>query len=252
MIYNGSTVITGTKIGDKTYVLHTGPAKSANALAMAARNPTMTELHRSLGHTGGDRIKQLLQNLGFRAPVNDTIECEFCPAGQAKRSSHPRKGVRAEEAGHIHVDLSGIINKVSLNGYQYYMLCKDEFTDFDLVYFCRSKTEVPSLLAKMVVDFESYSNTPVKSIKSDNGSEFVNKMTELLFAKEKVKHETSAPFCSQQNGRIEREMQSIQNMARTMLNASKLPEELWPEAVATAVYLKNRLPNSHNKCGQHK
>lgn len=100
--------------------------------------------------------------------------------------------------------------------------------------------------ALITIDPTDRNQSTIKSIHSDNGSEFKNSVTELLFAKEKVQHETSAPFCPQQNGRIEREIQSVQNMARTTLKASNLPVELWPEAVATPLYLKNRLPNAHS------
>lgn len=124
------------------------------------------------------------------------------------------------------------------------MLCKDKLTDFTLVYPCKSKLEVPTKLAELLVNFESLAGTRVKTIYTDNGSEFVNQVNDLLFLKNNVKHVTLAPFCPQQNWRIEREMQTINGTARTILNASKLPKELWPEAVGMAVFLKNRLPNS--------
>ncbi|CAG7709420.1 unnamed protein product, partial [Allacma fusca] len=46
------------------------------------------------------------------------------------------------------------------------------------------------------------------------------------------------------NGKIERDIRTIKDNARTMLLASQLPEYLWAEAVATAIYVKNRLLDS--------
>lgn len=239
-------VATGARLSEKLYLMRFREL-TANATntdhALAALEKTMRAYHRELGHASVDRIKKLLADLEIKIP-NDVVECEACPPGKGHRTTHPSIGARATEPGHLHVDLSGKINKQSLKGYNYYMLCKDELTGFVVTYFCKTKGEVPALLQKLLVDFESIAKTPVRSIQSDQGSEFVNQVTKLLFAKEHVSHRLSATYCPQQNGRIEREMQTITNMARTMLIASKLPIELWPEAVATAVYIKNRLPTN--------
>lgn len=247
MTFKGKLVASGVKLNEKLYLMRIRVRKNDSDLALAATAPkSITDYHKRLGHVGIDRIRQLLTQLQIKLPSDQEIDCEDCPGGKGKHASHPLKGQAASEPGHLHVDLSGVVNKASIKGCRYYMLCKDEFTDFVFLYTCKSKSEVPSLLAQLLIDFEALTNTPVRTIQTDNGSEFVNRVNELLFLKNNVKHLTSAPFCPQQNGRIEREMQTITNMARTLLNASKLPKELWPEALATAVYLKNRLPNSRS------
>ncbi|XP_035713879.1 uncharacterized protein LOC118438167 [Folsomia candida] len=43
------------------------------------------------------------------------------------------------------------------------------------------------------------------------------------------------------NGRSEREIRTLKDCARTILLAAKLPESLWAEAVATTVYVHNRI-----------
>jgi len=103
------------------------------------------------------------------------------------------------------------------------------------------RAEVPNFLEKLVVEFEHQSGEQVKEIMSDNGSEFVNQATRSMFLKERIVHDTSAPYTAQQNGRIEREMRTINTMARTMLVGKNLPEKLEIEALNMAVYLKNRL-----------
>lgn len=243
MTYNGKIVTSGTRFGDKLYLMkiRTRPIASGIALPVAATE-TMNQYHRRLGHVGGARIQQLLSQLGIKQPADKKIDCPDCPGGRGHHSSHPPRSSTCEEPGHVHIDLSGIVNKESLKGYRYYMLCKDELSEFVIVYYCRLKSEVPKLLANLIVDLEAISGEPLRSITTDCGSEFVNEINKLLFLKNKIRHYTSAPFCPQQNGRIEREMQSINTMARTMLNASKLRKDLWSEAVATAVYIKNRLP----------
>lgn len=60
---------------------------------------------------------------------------------------------------------------------------------------------------------------------------------------EHVCHVTSAVYTPQQDGIIEREIQSVTQMARTMLLSSTLPATLWDEAIKTACFIRNRLPN---------
>jgi len=49
-------------------------------------------------------------------------------------------------------------------------------------------------------------------------------------------------YTPEQNGRTERDNQTINDSARAMLIAKKLDERLWAETVRTAVYLLNRTP----------
>jgi len=93
-----------------------------------------------------------------------------------------------------------------------------------------------------MIDSERISGSQISEIHSDDGSEFRNQAVNLLRMKEKIMQETCAPGCPQQNGYIEREMQTIMQATCTILRASKHPLTLWKEAVGTAVYLKNRLP----------
>jgi len=50
----------------------------------------------------------------------------------------------------------------------------------------------------------------------------------------------SAPRTPQQNGVVERKNRSLEELARTMLNESKLPKYFWADAVYTAAYVLNK------------
>ncbi|XP_019157429.1 PREDICTED: uncharacterized protein LOC109153996 [Ipomoea nil] len=63
-----------------------------------------------------------------------------------------------------------------------------------------------------------------------------------------ITHEYSALKTLQQNGVVERKNRTIQEMARVLLNAKRLPQKFWAEAVNTACYTINRvylLPGTH-------
>jgi hypothetical protein len=50
------------------------------------------------------------------------------------------------------------------------------------------------------------------------------------------------PYTPQQNGVVERRNQTVVGTARSMMKSKRLPGIFWAEAVATAVYVLNRLP----------
>ncbi|GJY94799.1 zinc finger, CCHC-type containing protein [Tanacetum coccineum] len=60
-------------------------------------------------------------------------------------------------------------------------------------------------------------------------------------------HETTAPYTPQQNGVAERKNRALKEMVNSMLSYSSLSEGFWGEAMLTACYLLNRVPNKRNK-----
>jgi hypothetical protein len=81
----------------------------------------------------------------------------------------------------------------------------------------------------------------IKKIRSDNGTEFKNSQIEEFLKEEGIKHEFSSPYRPQQNGVVERKNRILLDMARTMLDEYKIPDQFWAEAINTACYSINRL-----------
>ncbi|GJU22394.1 putative ribonuclease H-like domain-containing protein [Tanacetum coccineum] len=81
---------------------------------------------------------------------------------------------------------------------------------------------------------------PVRRIRTDNGTEFVNQTLRAYYEKVGIYHETSVARSPQQNGVVERRNHTLIKAARTMLIYAKAPLFLWAEAVATACYTQNR------------
>jgi len=80
----------------------------------------------------------------------------------------------------------------------------------------------------------------VKYIRSDHGGEFQNAKFERFCEKHGISHSFSAPRTPQQNGVVKRKNRSLEELARTMLNESKLPKYFWADVVYTATYVLNR------------
>nr|GEU44661.1 hypothetical protein [Tanacetum cinerariifolium] len=81
---------------------------------------------------------------------------------------------------------------------------------------------------------------PVITVRTDRGTEFLNKTLNAFFKEEGIEHQTSTARRPEQNGVVERRNRTLVEAARTMLSASQLPLFFWAEAIATACYTQNR------------
>ncbi|GJR53369.1 retrovirus-related pol polyprotein from transposon TNT 1-94 [Tanacetum coccineum] len=97
------------------------------------------------------------------------------------------------------------------------------------------------------------SSSPVISVRTDRGTEFLNKTLNAFFKEEGIEHQTSTPRTPEQNGVVERRNRTLVEAARMMLSASKLPLFFWAEAIATACYTQNRsiIIPAHEKMAYH-
>ena len=248
---NDAVVAIGEKFDDNLYILNIeSNIKMGNCL-LIQKSRSLTEWHKALGHASKERIETLANESQGDIVIQgkeSTIQCEDCPEGKGKCNPHPRVYQRASKIGEkVSVDLSGKVSDESLLGYNYYLVSKDDYSEYCHVYPVRDKSAVVLCIEKLIVEFEHDSDCSIRTLCSDNGSEFVNRNTELLLLRERIIHETASAYTPQQNARIEREIGSITNMARTLLLASQLPVQLWPEAIESAVYIRNRLPTKHSK-----
>ena len=80
----------------------------------------------------------------------------------------------------------------------------------------------------------------IKGLRSENGDEFTSNQFDEFCEEHGINRHFLATRTPQQNGVVERMNKSIQEMARTMLNESKLPYIFWREAVYIAVNILNR------------
>nr|GFC99323.1 putative ribonuclease H-like domain-containing protein [Tanacetum cinerariifolium] len=81
---------------------------------------------------------------------------------------------------------------------------------------------------------------PVRRIRTDNGTEFVNQTLRDYYEEVGISHETSVARSSQQNRVIDRRNRTLIEAAPTMLIYAQAPLFLWAEAMATACFTQNR------------
>ncbi|GJR61738.1 retrovirus-related pol polyprotein from transposon TNT 1-94 [Tanacetum coccineum] len=146
-------------------------------------------------------------------------------------------------------ELQAINGKIVYSG-----VCFDiGFSRYTWTLFLRSKDETPEVLKDFLTMIQRNLQAQVITVRTDRGTEFLNKTLHAYFKEEGIEHQTSTPRTPEQNGVVERRNRTLVEAARTMLSASKLPLSFWAEAVATACYTQNRsiIISTHGKTAYH-
>ncbi|GJX19453.1 retrovirus-related pol polyprotein from transposon TNT 1-94 [Tanacetum coccineum] len=129
---------------------------------------------------------------------------------------------------------------LSINGKKYILVIVDDYSRFTWVKFLRSKDETPTFVINLLKQLQVGLNKTVQFVRTDNGTEFVNKDLTDYYENVGITHEKTVLRTPQQNCVVERRNRTLVEADRTMLIFSKALLFLWAEAVATACYTQNR------------
>ena len=80
----------------------------------------------------------------------------------------------------------------------------------------------------------------LKAIRSDRGGDFSSREFKEFCDKHGIKREYTIPRLPQQNGVVERQNRSVQQMARSMMNERNIAQTYWEEAIHTIVHILNK------------
>ena len=204
--------------------------------------------HHRYGHLGEKSLHNLargnlVEEFDYNAS-NDISFCESCVKGKYQRSQFPTSSEKKKSKllELIHNDVCGKLSSKSLGGAEYFVTCIDDKTRYVWVYVINRKSDVFKRFCEWKLEVEKSLGRSVKIFCTDNGGEFTSGKLENYLKKEGIKHELTIPKCPEQNGVAERFNRTLVEMVRSMLADSELPKSFWAEALATAVYLRNRSP----------
>ncbi|GJZ08227.1 retrovirus-related pol polyprotein from transposon TNT 1-94 [Tanacetum coccineum] len=256
----GNDLLTGNR-GTDLYTISLQETTSSTPICLMAKaSPTQAWLwHRRLSHLNFDYInllskKDVVIGLPKLKYVKDQL-CSSCEVSKAKRSSFKSKTVPSSKGrlNLLHMDLCGPMRVASINGKKYILVIVDDYSRYTWTLFLRSKDETPEVLKDFLTMIQRNLQAPVISVRTDRGTEFLNKTLNAFFKEEGIEHQTSTPRTPEQNGVVERRNRTLVEAARTMLSASKLPLFFWAEAIATACYTQNRsiIIPTHEKTAYH-
>ncbi|GJT26312.1 putative ribonuclease H-like domain-containing protein, partial [Tanacetum coccineum] len=231
------------------------PKESLTCLIAKATLDESMLWHRRLGHINFKNINKLVKDNLVRGLPTKCFEndqtCVACLKGKQHRASCKSKVLNpiTKPLFMLHMDLFGPTFVSSLMHKKYCLVVTDDYSRFTWVFFLTTKDETSEILKNFIKEIENLVDKKVKIIRSDNGTEFKNKVMDDFCREKGIKREYSVARTPQQNGVAERRNRTLIEAARTMLADSKLPTTFWAEAVSTACYVQNRVlvVKPHNK-----
>nr|GEV78371.1 hypothetical protein [Tanacetum cinerariifolium] len=168
--------------------------------------------------------------------------CSACPMDKSTKKSHKTKSedTNQEKLYLLHMNLCGPMHVESVNGKKYILVIVDDYSRFTWVKFLRSKDEASDFIIKFLKMIQVRLKVSVCRIRTDNGTEFVNKTLREYYEEVGISHETSVARSLQQNSVVERLNRTLIEAAHTMLIYSQALLFLWAEDMATTFYTQNR------------
>nr|GEZ48429.1 putative ribonuclease H-like domain-containing protein [Tanacetum cinerariifolium] len=202
--------------------------------------------HRRLSHLNFGAINHLARQGLVRGIPKLKFEkdhlCSACAMGKSTKKTHKPKSedTNQEKLYLLHMDLCGPMRVESINGKKYILVIVDDYSRFTWVKFLRSKDETSNFIIKFLKMIQVRLKVPVRRIRTDNGTEFVNQTLRDYYEAVGISHETSVARSPQQNRVVERRNRTLIEATQTMLINAQALLFLWAEAVATACFTQNR------------
>nr|GFC07450.1 putative ribonuclease H-like domain-containing protein [Tanacetum cinerariifolium] len=144
--------------------------------------------------------------------------CSACAMGKSTKKTHKPKSkdTNQEKLYLPHMDLCGPMRVERVNGKKYILVIMDDYSRFTWVKFLRSKDETLDFIIKFLKMIQVRLNVPVRRIRTDNGTEFVNQRLHDYYEEVGISHETSVTRSSQQNEVVERRNRTLIEAACTI------------------------------------
>ncbi|KAF5378035.1 hypothetical protein D9757_011525 [Collybiopsis confluens] len=210
---------------------------------------TWKDWHRTFGHINAKSVKLLHDKgmvTGMTVDPDSPLEfsCEACIRAKQNVQSFPPEAERKyTEIGEMtFTDVWGPARVNGINRERYYVSFTDGATRRTVIYFMKQKLEVEEKIKAYVEYIKTQTGKRCKAFRFDNGGEYISAEVKRYLSGKGIHSEYTAAYSPQQNGVAERLNRTLIEHARAMLAEHDLPLFLWPEAVAYAVYLKNRSP----------
>ncbi len=121
-------------------------------------------------------------------------KCDPCDEAKQTRASHPPDDTRAPAPLFlVHMDVCGPL-PTGLGHNRYFVTLLDDHTNLSVTLPFQTKDQVPALIIDTLKMLENQVNERVTSVRTDNGSEFVNRTLQEFFKSRGIYHEKSATY----------------------------------------------------------
>ena len=213
---------------------------SSSILALSTVKAPAIDWHHRLGHPSLSIFKNLVSQFKLSVTNSLTFNCEACQCNKSHKLPFCQSTlVSSYPLELIYTDL-WTSPLYSRDGFKYYVIFVDHFTKYIWFYPLKHKSDTKSVFIMFKALLEKYFERPIKTLYSDNGSEYEALFNFLTI--DGVSHLTSPPYTPEHNGFAERRHRHIVETGLSLLSHAHLPPTFWTYAFTTASYLINRLP----------
>lgn len=186
--------------------------------------------------------REMVTGLTLNSPDFDHV-CKPCVLGKKHRHPFPKRSKKSYWKSKLVVtDLTGPMLVETWSGSSYGLVVKEMSCRFGIGRLLKPKDKVTSTVIKILTLLKCWGGEKVLSLRTDNGTEFVNNTMEAHCKEHGIRQETTVPYSLEQNAVAERAISIYFYMVRCMLLASNLPLQYWGEAFMYAVHLRNISP----------
>ncbi|GKC80821.1 retrovirus-related pol polyprotein from transposon TNT 1-94 [Tanacetum coccineum] len=167
---------------------------------MAKASPTQAWLwHRILSHINFDYINLLSkQDVVISLPKLKYVKDQLCSSYELSKAK--KKFIQDKNCSKfkrtvnlLHMDLCGPMRVASINGKKYILVIVDDYSRYTWTLFLRSKDETPEVLKVFLTMIQRNLQALVIFVRTDSGTEFLNKTLHAFFKEEGIEHQTSTP-----------------------------------------------------------
>ncbi|GKD62522.1 ribonuclease H-like domain-containing protein [Tanacetum coccineum] len=164
--------------------------------------------HSRLGHPADQVLNVLKNDLNLSKNTSVSV-CETCHRAKKTREPFPLSNHKSKKPGElVYLDLWGPYRVSSIEGFKYFLTIVDDYSRAVWTCLLKTKDEVFDCFVNFIKLIHNQFNATIKTIRYDNGTEFVNKKMFTLF-----------------------------------FDLGGIPLNFWSDCILTAVYLINRLPS---------
>ena len=198
--------------------------------------------HGRLGHVNYDTLRRLINMECLpKFQIDPNHKCEICVKSKLTRTSFQSIERSSEPLELIHSDICDMKFIQTRGGKKYFLTLIDDCTRYCYVYLLRSKDEALEMFQHFKNEVENQLDRKIKVIRSDRGGEYEAHFGDFC-SQHGIIHQTTAPYSPQQNGVAERKNRTLKEMMNALLLSFVLPQNLWGEAILSANYILNRIP----------
>ncbi|SGY26804.1 BQ5605_C018g08797 [Microbotryum silenes-dioicae] len=220
----------------------------AHVATRATVGASLMEWHCRYGHVPVSSIMDLIKSGAVEGLVltdEKVHDCELCISSKSRASKFSELATQVTDVlQRVFMDIGFVAeDQVDFQGRKAYLAIVDQYSTAKWTFPLKTKSaeEVTRVWIAFRQGVEKMTGRKIKRVRTDNGTEFTNKLIGADFQSQGILHETSAPYTPQQNGAVERFNGSLMAIVCAVLAASKLSWKYWSYALAYATFVANRI-----------